>query len=133
MLAGDYPCAENVAKNGKDEPFCKLCKSLNKYVQPFPIEDLAHMLTRCRATLDTRSHLIPNVYNVVATYYPRNSLLLQANDEVMTQFLLDCTSLNLPNDIRLSSTHYGFEAITKQCSYFISAVHKDRTKQLSLL
>ena len=133
MLSGDYPCSVNAAKIGNGEPFCKLCQSLIDPDQQCPREDIVHLLTCCKATSDTRSRVLPDLYNLLAHYYPENLLLSKTDNQTLTQFLLDCTSLNLPNDVRLSSALAGFHPIAEKNSWVIYSLHKDRTRQLSSL
>ena len=54
------------------DPACRLCQSLSHL--PAPAEDLIHVLTRCRATADTRGQYLPEVLNTVATYIPNCGL-----------------------------------------------------------
>ena len=51
-------------------------------------------------------------------------------NDILTQFILDCSSLNLPVAIRVPSNHPDFMNITRQCCSLTYAVHKDRTRQL---
>ena len=98
---------------------------------PSPTEDLAHLLTMCRATADTR--ILPQLLDTVASSDPRNSLLTSTTYETLTQFLLDCSSLNLPANTRVPPNHPGFVNITKQCSNLINGIHKERTRQMKAL
>ena len=135
MLAGDYLCYYYLAHDRGTQPYCVLCKGLpgpNPPAVP-PIEDMVHVLTQCRGTKDTREELIPDLLNTVAIFNPDNLLLFNPTDNQLTQFLLDCTSLNLPNNLRIPSNHPGFHDITRQCSKMIFAIHRQRTKQLKII
>ena len=129
ILAGDYLCYAFLAHDRGISPHCRLCHALAPHLAP-PSEDYEHLLTRCRATADTRASRIPGLLNTIAQYSIHNTLLTEASHPKMTQFIIDCTSLNLPTDIRVPHDHPGYAPISKQCSVLINAVHKDRTRQL---
>jgi hypothetical protein len=128
MLAGDYICYANLAHDRGLDPHCRLCHLLSHH--PAPAENMEHLLTRCRATADTRERIIPEILNTVATSFPQNKILFSPNHNLLTQFILDCSSLNLSVDIRIPTNHQSFISITKLCSSLIHALHKDRTRQL---
>ena len=77
--------------------------------------------------------IMPELLNMLATYYQENRLLTQPAHDTLTQFLLDCSSLNLPSDIRLSPRQPHFKIVAKQCSNMIYAIHKERLRQLGAL
>ena len=131
MLSGDYQCFSNLAHDRGVEPHCRMCQELS--IQQPPEEDLVHLLTRCRATADTRHRIMPELLNTVADSIPNNKLLTNPTHEVLTQFILDCSSLNLPNTVRVPTNHPGYIQITRQCSNLINGIHKDRTRQLKAM
>lgn len=130
MLAGDYLCYANIAHDRGTDPHCRLCHILCHH--PAPAENMVHLLTRCRATADTRERILPEVLNTVAASFPQNRILSSPNHSLLTQFILDCSSLNLPVGIRIPPNHKSFISITKLCSSLIYAIHKDRTRQLRI-
>ena len=131
MLAGDYQCFANLASDQGIEPHCRMCELLSSH--PSPVEDLEHILTRCRATADTRNRIIPELLNTLAGCYPGNGLLTKITHATLTQFILDCSSLNLQTHIRVPPNHPGFKSIAKLCSNFINGIHRDRTRQLKAM
>ena len=131
MLAGDYLCYVNLAHDRGLDPHCRLWQALSS--RPAPAEDLAHLLTRCRGTADTRNSVMPNLFNTITQHCPSNRLLLSPAHDLLTQFVLDCASLNLPTDIRIPPTHPGYASITRNCSLFINSIHKNRTRQLKAM
>ena len=64
MLAGDYLCYTNLAHDRGIDPHCRMCQAQSHH--PAPAEDLVHLLTRCRATADTRDRIMPVLLNTVA-------------------------------------------------------------------
>ena len=131
MLSGDYLCCASLAHDRGIDPQCRMCQVLSTH--PSPTEDLVHLLTMCRATADTRNRILPELLNTVASSDPSNSLLTSTNHDTLTQFILDCSSLNLPANTRVPPNHPGFVNITKQCSNFINGIHKERTRQMKAL
>ena len=71
---------------------CKLCCA--------PVESLGHVLTGCLATAETRRQILPDLLNTVSQVKPSCAILSSQGDH-MTQFILDCTSLNLPAPFRI--------------------------------
>ena len=94
FLSGDFLTAERLARDNNSSSQCKLCQAA--------VETTAHALTECRATSEVHRDLIPTLLNTVQDIEPNNHLLLSPlPSEHLTQFLLDCTSLNLPDPYRI--------------------------------
>ena len=133
MLAGDYLCYAYLARDRNSSPHCRLCQSLTSSPNPVPTEDMVHLLTRCRATTDTRTRILPDLLNIVRQYFPENKLPDSPSHYILTQFILDCTSLNLPQTVRISPSHPDLSQVVKTCSNLCFAVHKERIRQLKKL
>ena len=135
LLSGDYLCYSQLAHDRGTDPHCRLCQNFAPLTDPTqtPAEDTVHLITQCKATRDTRDRHLPDLLNTVADHHPTNILLSNPSHFQLTQFILDCTSLNLPNDMRIAANHPGFIRITMHCSKLIFAIHNDRSKQLKTL
>ena len=135
MLAGDYPCYSHLAHDRGVPPHCQLCIRLaQQQPQHQPEEEnMTHIITRCRATNETRQRLLPDLFNLVASYDPDHGLLSGSTPDTLTQFILDSTSLNLPAVCRISPRHPLYSHIARHCSNITYAIHKDRTRQLQSL
>ena len=132
MLSGDYLTFTNLAHDRGFDPHCRICQALTS--DSAPPEDMIHLLTQCRATVETRSRILPELLNTISKYNSSNRILSSPTpDSLLTQFILDCSSLNLPGDMRIPSNHPGFTDITRLCSCLIYAVHKSRTRQLKTM
>ena len=131
MLAGDYLCYEHLAHDRGLDPHCRLC--IAHFKNQAPAETMEHLLTRCKATSDTRDAKLPDLLNIVAKYSPSNRLLSKPAHSQLAQFILDCTSLNLSPETRISPSNPGFISITRQCSSLVHALHKDRKRQLKAM
>ena len=80
MLLGDYLCYSQLAHDRGIPSYCRLCQSAHP--QPAPAEDTMHMLTRCRATADTRQRIMPDLFNTISTYVPKNQSCPQPSHPV---------------------------------------------------
>ena len=89
LLSGDFPSYELLGQQRGSDPHCRLC--------PAPIESTQHILTLCPATSDERERLFPELQNILKKIQPSSGILLDhlIPKDVLTQFLLDSTSINL--------------------------------------
>ena len=131
MLAGDYPCYAYIGKDRDQDQGCPLCQRLYP-THPSPLDDLVHLLSRCRATADTRQQYLPVLLNTISMYCPNNPILTQLHHShvQLTQLILDPTSLNLPLAMRISPDHPALCPVLAVCRTLCHAVHKERTRQL---
>ena len=132
MLSGDYPCYYYLGSDREKDAFCRLCHSLSP-LHPPPDEDMVHLLTRCRGTLETRSRVIPELLNTIQQHFPTNSILVEQNHSHLTQLILDPTSLNLPMNMRIPPNHPALPLVLAVCRNFCLLIHKDRTTKLKKL
>ena len=70
----------------------------------------------------------PELLNTTAALYPDNKIL-----DTAAQFLLDCTSLNLPNDLRISNSAPDVTKIFVVARQYCFAVHSERIANLTSL
>ena len=124
-------CYDFLSKDCGLDPWCRLCLAQGNI--PAPVEDICHILMICRATANTRSRILPEVLNTVAKSFPTNKVLSTNSKELLTQFMLDQTSLNLPNNFRIQTSISNLHDILSMCCNFIYAIHKDHTRKLSQL
>ena len=94
LLCCDLVTGEMLAREQGGDPACRLCLA--------PLETTEHIISICRPLSHIREILYPELLNVVRDIAPDCKILIQPYSEHLTQFLLDCTSLNLPNGYRLS-------------------------------
>ena len=124
LLTCDFLTNERLSLNQPHHsPACSLCLS--------PVDSLEHILTVCRATKDVRSRLLPELLNVVAKVQPACALLnCHTEPRVMTQFLLDCSSQNLPDNFRVPTHNPNITDIFKISRDWTFAVISERQRQL---
>ena len=67
---------------------------------------------QCMATSSVRSRLVPELLNTASKVQPMSGTLgNNASAKVMTQFLLDCCSLNLPDSVHIPVHNPGITEI----------------------
>ena len=67
-----------------------------------PCNLVEHALVSCKATADIPQRLLPELMNAILDVHPLCKILSYLPPPtILTQFLLDCSSMNLPNDIRV--------------------------------
>ena len=67
-----------------------------------------HILAVCPALAVVRQRLYPDLMNVVAKVQPTCEILAMSPPETLTQFILDCTSINLPESFRIPAHNKRF-------------------------
>ena len=134
FLTGDFLHAERLALDQKNlSPACKLC--------PASVESTEHVLMSCKATAETRRRILPNLLNIVAIVQPSSLILQSPTAQELTQFLLDCTSLNLDERFRVPAHNPGISGIFKvardwcfsvstACSRLLKSQDKTRSSKL---
>ena len=129
MLSGDYICNDSIAKDRGGDPRCRLCPS-----SPGIAETICHILTECKGTIEPRTRIWPELLNVTTQLFPENKLLLGThNSSITAQFVLDSTSLNLPNEYRLDISHPGIADIFRVARQYCYAVSTERLRNLKVL
>ena len=129
MLSGDYLCFQHMWRDRGSDPRCRLCPS-----SELVPETITHILAVCRGTYEARSKIFPELLNVIADASPFNKMLLNSEEpDTIAQFILDCTSLNLPNDIRISNSAPGVTRIFEVARQYCYAVHSERITKLKKL
>ena len=95
MLTCDYYTFQLRAKYQGGSPHCKSCEE-----QPPKNEDLPHILTECIAYSDIRNRIFKDYEELCNNAINQiNFSDFLKNPSHLTQFILDCGSLNLPSRI----------------------------------
>ena len=75
--------------------------SINPACHPI-LDSTEHVLVTSVATSSVGSRLLPELQNTVSKVQPMSGILgINASAEVMTKYLLDCSSFNLPDSVRI--------------------------------
>ena len=105
FLTCDYLTNDRLAVDQPGRsPACSLCGAL---------DSIEHVLLACKATDSIRSRLLPELLNTVSKVQPTSALLTMPPPppSILAQFVLDCTSFNLPETIRISVQNPGISEI----------------------
>ena len=104
FLTGDFLTAKRQALDEPHlNPACKLCSA--------PVESLEHVLVSCRVTSEARERIYPQLMNVLAEVQPNSLILEEPNSPHLTQFILDCSSINLGEGYRVPAHNPGISRI----------------------
>ena len=130
MLVGDYYTMEIKSEQSGGTPNCRLCCSNVELEENYATENICHMLVMCNAYNTLRGRLFDEmsvkcqetVNNVNITQYFQNP-------ELLTQFILDPSSINLP--VRVNTNDPVLPALFKLSRDFCYLMNKERIKQLS--
>ena len=102
-------------------PVCVLCND--------PVESIEHVMMVCRATKEVRDRLLPDLLNTVLMVQPASAILLpNPSTSILTQFVLDCCSLNLPDAYRIPAHNPDISAIYKISRDWAFAINSDRSR-----
>ena len=95
------------------------------------MDSIEHVLLSCRATDSVRSRLIPDLLNTVASVDPTNGILENLPPvPIMTQFVLDCTSFNLPDPYRISALNSRVSEIFRISRDWCFGISSERLRLL---
>ena len=104
MLAGDYYTGAVKPKQRSVSSECKLCQN--------PVEDLTHVLCHCPSFSESRQRILGELAHLLSETSDGKSGKILGRETVdnlfsekkmLTQFILDCTSYNLPNVYRYNT------------------------------
>ena len=132
LLTGDFFTFEiryNQTKIGS--PHCRICSDPTISDQDKPIENVEHVVTACPATSGVRTPILSKIIDLLPlskTNINANKLL--NSHSIMTQFLLDPTSLNLENDVRIHIDDPLSRDIMTLSRDLCYAIHTERLKIL---
>ena len=123
LLCCDLLTGEIIAKEQGGDPSCRLCFA--------PLETTEHLITTCRPLSHIKERLLPELLNVVIDIAPDCRILVEPYSEHFPQFLVDCTSLNLPNGYRLSPAHKDIMKVFKVTRDWCYALTRARSRLLA--
>ena len=126
FLTCDYMTNERLSKTRPNKsPACDLC--------PEPVDTIEHTLVSCRATAEVRRRLYPELLNTVSQVQPMCEMLQgqqPPSPSILAQFILDCTSINLPESFRIPAHNPGILKICKASRDWCFAISSERSRLL---
>ena len=126
FLCGDLLTGWRKSRNlpGTD-PTCSLCTSA--------VETIEHIIAVCPALSEVRQRIYPELVNTVASVQPTCRILISSTPAILTQFLLDCTSINLPEEFRIPARNPKCQLICKISRDWCFSISNSRSRQLKKL
>ena len=125
MLCNDYYTYEQKAKHQGGSPACRLCTSNEP-------ESIEHILTICQNYSDVRGRVITEMKNIIKDIdYIQTSEPIFSENQNLAQFILDCTSFNLP--IRINYSDEIASKIFELSRGLCFSIHKTRLYMLKEL
>ena len=106
MLCGDYYTYKMEANYQGGSPNCRLCSQAEPRpgksdISESKIENIEHILTVCSIYSDVRDRVLIQMKNILEDMEFMDSIQqIFSNNHHLTQFILDCTSFNLPVRIK---------------------------------
>jgi len=133
MLSGDYYTYQLRSEYQGGSPHCRLC--LEPPFRTEHNEDLVHILTECGSYSEVRKRILSEMETICRnskTHLDFESIL--KNHSQLTQFILDCGSLNLPSRISVNDPICSsvFQLARDLC-FSINQTRLNRLKALKLL
>ena len=127
LLCNDLYTYETKATFHGGSSNCRLCKPDSPPCSN--VENVNHIISECQAYSDIRNRILFQMEIVVRKSENKvNFSNIMTNDGLLTQFVLDCTSLNLPD--RISPSDEIFERVLNLSRDYCYSICK---KRLSLL
>ena len=113
-----------------DSQACSLCNDAEDDISVCS-DPTEHVLVRCRATSSVRQRLFPELMNTVSRVNPTSGILLyNVSPSILSQFILDCTSFNLPDSVRIPVHNHGLSDIYRISRDWCFAIHSERVRLL---
>ena len=131
MLSGDYLTFAVKSRQNSGSSDCRLCQD--------PVEDLVHVLCRCPSSSDSRKRILNEISSLLSEASDDNSCKildsetvknLFSDEKTLTQFILDCTSYNLPNTFRYNVNDPKVTKIFSLARDLCFTVHTTRIRLL---
>ena len=132
FLTCDYLTNERLAK---DRPYlsstCDLCTDHGTDCT----DSIEHVLTSCKATREVRSRLYSELVNTVALVQPMCAILTchPLPPDILTQFILDCTSANLPESFRIPLHNPDISKVYKISRDWCYGISSERSRLLKTI
>ena len=105
-------------------PACSLCDSCSTVT-------VEHIVVSCKALSEVRNRIFPELINTVSQVQPMSGILsYNIPAPIMTQFILDCASFNLPDTIRIPVHNPRISEIYRVARDFCFAVSNERSRLL---
>ena len=106
MLTGDFFTYKMKAELSGGSPHCRLCSSPHQNFEgesgQYYSESISHILITCCELEDKRRKIISEITKLCSNIEYLDIHLITQNEETLTQFILDPSSLNLQSRVNIS-------------------------------
>ena len=127
MLIGDYYTYALRASQVGGSGHCRLCKN------PEVEEVIIHVL-HCPSTAEQKQVTMPRLEEAVKKAAANiNFQKLVQSPKTFSQFLLDCSSMNLVNEFRVNLNDPAIDEIFQNARKTINSIHSERVRKLKIL
>ena len=132
LLCSDLYTYEIKAAYQGGSPHCRLCQAEGSTADDSPSENIVHILTQCSTYLPIRSRILHQMEIIcVSSKSGINFKTILENSEHLSQFILDCTSLNLP--VRINTSDEICQRLFQLSRDLCCGIIKIRTKKIKEL
>ena len=121
MLCGDYYSYAVRAAQAGGSGHCRLCG--------FILENIDHIL-KCPSTAEAKMATMEQLSIAVQQTKCWIDFQSLTNSKHFTQFVLDCTSLNLPNNFTVNTCDSALNNIFEAARKMVHAIHSERLRKL---
>ena len=124
MLTGDYLTFEVKSTQSGGSPYCLCCPGSS-----FETESLQHIVTACEAYTELRERILEE-YSILCstTMNKLNFQIIREDPEVLCQFILDPSSMNLSSRVNISDPK--LDALFKISRDYCYSINSKRLKIL---
>ena len=130
MLCNDLYTYKMKSEYQGGSAHCRLCYDISQDMKYD--EDIEHILTVCIAYTEVRSRILADMKKVCQNSNSGIDLEdMKENTKLLTQFILDCCSLNLPR--RFNINDHDSQKIFQLSRDLCYHIRKTRTEKLRLL
>ena len=131
MLVGDYYTFQVKSEQSGGPPHCPNCYSTSETNENLPSENISHILALCDAYQPQRSRIIEEMSIICQdTLNGVNILQYTQDPEMLTQWLLDPSSLNLP--MRVNTNDPVLPALFQLSRDLCHSIDRERIKLLNI-
>ena len=127
MLNSDYYTFSLKNSQSGGGSHCRLCPTETLA----PTEDITHVLTQCAGTQEIRIAKLPELMSLAESAKSVvNVERIFSVPAILCQFLLDCCSNNLDNDVRIAECDPTAIDIYITARHIINAIHCERLRKI---
>ena len=126
FLCGDIYTQERKSRYQGGSPICRLCDNHEK-------EEIVHILTICTAYKEIRERIMNEIKSVCESKLPKSYFEdIYQNKQLLTQFILDCTSMNLSKRINADSEIFlEILSLSRDLCFGITRLRSEKLKLLT--